>query len=148
MQYNLLLVIETAFASLDPEENVEIILTIHGQLQDKSSMIAFLSETNQHFNIMMIGAGSIQESLCTRRCLLVRTEAEIFCYLNGVLTSVQQFASVSFDDSESDIKYLINLIITSKEKDVYTVAYQNYKDFIKAYKKYLDSHNKGKIFKV
>lgn len=145
---DLLLAIKTSFSAFNTEDKIEIILATDGQPQDKSSVLTFLSESLVNFNLVVIGAGSIQESLNSERGLCVRKNGELECYRNGEHILTSEFIAVKSSHLECDIKYLTDLIITTKGKGLYVGAYQDYKDLIDASNDYLNTVTISSIFKV
>lgn len=145
---DLSLAMTTAFSAFCPDDKVEIILATDGQPQDKDSVITFLTQTSATFNLFVIGAGSIQESLGSGRGLCVRRGDRLQCYRNGEEISTDNFVAIDNSYSECDLKYLTDLIVTVKGKGLYVGAYQDYTDLIKASKEYLDVLINWDIFQV
>ena len=71
-----------------------------------------------------------------RKGLFIRRINRVQYYHNCQEVSEMQFMVVDSSGSESDLKYLTDLILTVKGKGAYVGAYRNYEDLIEAFKEY------------
>ena len=134
---NLFAVIENVFKLY--HEEFYMILATDGQSDFNDQTISFLEKTDIPFNLVVIGAGSIQENISLRFFLMTRND-------NGMMENrvvkekdeQQDEPAISPNyNSECDISYCQTLVKFSKNHGLYIGAYGDYADINEISQKYV-----------
>jgi hypothetical protein len=129
------------FKHIVPSDKIEIILATDGQATDQEAALNFLGGKNDfNFNMFVIGAGSIQESIGKQRVLYVKPgkkEGELLIKIDNIIIKNPPVRSKSTTSSECDKYYLEDLAMLGK-KGTYVGAFGDYSILKLASDEYFD----------
>lgn len=140
--------LEKVFDQITPSDKVEFVLTTDGQASDKQEALKYLDGLEKQFNIVVIGAGNIQQSLGTNRGIYKRDpnrpDQRTLVTDGRNVTTVTVTPINTGTNSECDLDYLQKLAQAGKMYGTYFGAFGDYSVLNEASNEYINLSNEPK----